>query len=198
MKPTKRQSQRATGSIWRRPSGCGRSSAVSSGIPRASGPVGHSSTLNADFTPGAYEYDFEYRYAGYRWDYETHLLQVRNRWYHPKLGRWVSRDPIGYAGGTWNLYEYVAGGPLVAIDPFGLKSVKELPSAPEGLKDLGIYNFLDEPLLKMFDKSDYQYVGFGGEERMQDVLTYVKQTESGTVFTLEGSLEVTGRLRHNR
>jgi hypothetical protein len=30
---------------------------------------GHSSTLNADFTPGAYEYDFEYRYAGYRWDY---------------------------------------------------------------------------------------------------------------------------------
>jgi RHS repeat-associated protein len=80
---------------------------------------GHSSTLEADFTPGAYEYDFEYRYAGYRWDYETHLLQVRNRWYHPRLGRWVSRDPIGYDGGTLNLYEYVGGRPITHSDPSG-------------------------------------------------------------------------------
>jgi RHS repeat-associated protein len=81
---------------------------------------GHSTTLEADFTPGAYEYDFEYRYAGYRWDYETHLLQVRNRWYHPRLGRWLSRDPFGYAGGTLNLYEYVQGQPVNSFDPMGL------------------------------------------------------------------------------
>jgi RHS repeat-associated protein len=82
---------------------------------------GHSTTLEADYTPGAYEYDFEYRYAGYRWDYETYLLHVRNRWYHPRLCRWLSRDPIGYDGGSWNLYEYVRGAPLVAVDPFGLR-----------------------------------------------------------------------------
>jgi RHS repeat-associated protein len=63
---------------------------------------GYSTTLEADYTPGAYEYDFEYRYAGYRWDYETYLLQVRHRWYHPRLGRWVSRDPIGYDAGPLN------------------------------------------------------------------------------------------------
>jgi RHS repeat-associated protein len=80
---------------------------------------GHSTTLEADYTPGAYEYDFEYRYAGYRWDYETHLLQVRNRWYHPRLCRWLSRDPIGYVDGM-SLYAYVRGQPISANDPSGL------------------------------------------------------------------------------
>jgi RHS repeat-associated protein len=87
---------------------------------------GHSSTLNADFTPGAYEYDFEYRYAGYRWDYETHLLQVRNRWYHPRLGRWLSRDPIGYVDGM-SLYEYVSGMPISLLDSFGRASFPPYP-----------------------------------------------------------------------
>jgi RHS repeat-associated protein len=82
---------------------------------------GHSITLNADYSLGAYEYDFEYRYAGYRWDYETYLLQVRNRWYHPRLGRWVSRDPIGYRGGI-NLYGYVSANPIARADNSGLTS----------------------------------------------------------------------------
>jgi RHS repeat-associated protein len=81
---------------------------------------GHSITLETDYSPGAYEYDFEYRYAGYRWDYETYLLQVRNRWYHPRLGRWVSRDPIGYAAGDANLYRYVGNSPVTWSDPLGL------------------------------------------------------------------------------
>jgi RHS repeat-associated protein len=91
---------------------------------------GHSTTLEADYSPGAYEYDFEYRYAGYRWDYETQLLQVRNRWYHPRLGRWVSRDPIGYDGGSWNLYEYVGGGPLKRVDSLGLQLEELLRTLP--------------------------------------------------------------------
>jgi RHS repeat-associated protein len=83
---------------------------------------GYSTTLEADYSPGAYEYDFEYRYAGYRWDYETHLLQVRNRWYHPRLGRWVSRDPVGYEDGM-SLYEYVNGQPIDTTDPMGTLTV---------------------------------------------------------------------------
>jgi len=42
-----------------------------------------------------------------------------NRFYHPPLGRWVSRDPIGYEGGV-NLYEYVGGMPCNSLDPYGL------------------------------------------------------------------------------
>jgi uncharacterized protein RhaS with RHS repeats len=35
--------------------------------------------------------------------------------------RWISRDPIGEAGGV-NLYQYVNGNPLSRIDPYGLAS----------------------------------------------------------------------------
>jgi hypothetical protein len=31
-----------------------------------------------------------------------------------------SRDPVGYQGSPWNLYEYVGGRPLVGMDPMGL------------------------------------------------------------------------------
>ncbi len=57
-------------------------------------------------------------YCGYRFDPETELYYVRARTYNPTLGRWIQRDPIGYAGGV-NLYEYVGGQPAVAMDPRG-------------------------------------------------------------------------------
>ncbi len=57
-------------------------------------------------------------YCGYRFDPETELYYVRNRTYSPVLGRWLQRDPIGYAGGI-NLYEYVGGRAVAAADPEG-------------------------------------------------------------------------------
>jgi RHS repeat-associated protein len=54
--------------------------------------------------------------CGYRYDAETDNYYVRNRYYSPILGRWLTRDPIGYQGGK-NLYEYCGGRPVTAIDP---------------------------------------------------------------------------------
>jgi len=45
---------------------------------------------------------------------------ARHRWYDPELGRWVSRDPIGYGGGDPNLYGYVGGTVTGMVDPIGL------------------------------------------------------------------------------
>ena len=42
-----------------------------------------------------------------------------NRWYDPAVGRWLSQDPIGFAGGDENLYRYAADSPLEAVDPSG-------------------------------------------------------------------------------
>ena len=58
-------------------------------------------------------------YCGYRYDQETSFYYVRNRNYSPTLGRWLQRDPIGYSAGI-NLYEYVGGRPVVAVDPMGM------------------------------------------------------------------------------
>ncbi|MCX5653107.1 MAG: RHS repeat-associated core domain-containing protein [Planctomycetota bacterium] len=69
----------------------------------------------------------EILYCGYRWDPETGMYHVRNREYHPTMGRWVARDRHGYINGM-NLYEYAVSSPADVFDSFGLESnVKWVP-----------------------------------------------------------------------
>ena len=46
-------------------------------------------------------------------------VYLRNRWYDPQTGRFLSQDPIGLAGGV-NLYAYAGNNPVAYSDPFGL------------------------------------------------------------------------------
>jgi RHS repeat-associated protein len=57
-------------------------------------------------------------YTGRERDPETGLQLNRHRYYHPTLGRWLTRDPIKYEGGP-NLYGYVNGQPTAFVDPSG-------------------------------------------------------------------------------
>ncbi|MEO5912603.1 MAG: RHS repeat-associated core domain-containing protein [Luteolibacter sp.] len=52
------------------------------------------------------------------------ILLTLFRVYDPQLGRWLSADPIGEEGGM-NLYAYVGGDPLNAVDHLGLASWKD-------------------------------------------------------------------------
>ena len=56
--------------------------------------------------------------AGYYTDTETGLLLCTHRFYDPSNGRWLTRDPMGYAGGV-NLYGYVGNDPGNEDDPDG-------------------------------------------------------------------------------
>src|SRR5439155_5125780 len=47
----------------------------------------------------------------------------RARYYHPTFGRFVSEDPLDWAGGDANLYAYAFNNPLGWIDPLGLLSM---------------------------------------------------------------------------
>ncbi|MDZ7618800.1 MAG: RHS repeat-associated core domain-containing protein, partial [Patescibacteria group bacterium] len=76
---------------------------------------------NASFTPiPATAFAWPYTYTGRRLDEETGLMYYRNRMYHAELGRFVSRDPVGYAGSHPNLFAYVLNMPPNRNDPSGL------------------------------------------------------------------------------
>jgi len=60
-----------------------------------------------------------YLFAGQRYDPETGLYYMRARHYHPGIGRFLQRDPIGFADDV-NLYRYVGNNPVNFVDPFGL------------------------------------------------------------------------------
>lgn len=62
-----------------------------------------------------------YRYTGREFDAETGLQYNRARYYDSAVGRFISEDPIGFAGGDANVYRYVANSPVANTDPFGLE-----------------------------------------------------------------------------
>jgi RHS repeat-associated protein len=68
-------------------------------------------------------YGWETLFADYRWDNESGFYQVRNRYLHSTLGRWLSRDPVEYGDGT-NLYAYCKNRANNSVDPIGLSSTK--------------------------------------------------------------------------
>jgi RHS repeat-associated protein len=59
-------------------------------------------------------------YTGRRLDTETGLYYFRARYQDPVLGRFLSRDPIGFEDGE-NLFQYVRSNPTCYIDPDGTK-----------------------------------------------------------------------------
>jgi RHS repeat-associated protein len=59
-------------------------------------------------------------FTGVFFDISTSLNYHRARWLDLPTGRWMSEDPIGFAGGDQNLQRYVGNSPTIFIDPTGL------------------------------------------------------------------------------
>ena len=88
-----------------------------------------------------------FTYQGQYYDPETELCYNRFRYYSPDTGTYISQDPIGLAGGTTNLYQYVwdtnsvvdrlglSGSPIVVIG----EGQKGVDAATKALREAG-YN----------------------------------------------------------
>ncbi|MBE7502108.1 MAG: hypothetical protein HS113_17790 [Verrucomicrobiales bacterium] len=57
--------------------------------------------------------------TGRELDAEVELMHYRARYYDAVLGRFLSIDPIGFAGMDYNLYRYAANQPITSTDPSG-------------------------------------------------------------------------------
>jgi RHS repeat-associated protein len=62
------------------------------------------------------------KYTG-RDDDETGLYYYRARYYDPRIGRFISEDPMGYGAGDVNFYAYVSNNPVNGNDPSGMIDV---------------------------------------------------------------------------
>lgn len=51
------------------------------------------------------------------------MVRFGERTYDPFIGRFLSRDPLGLAGGQLNLYQYANGDPVNQTDPSGLRGI---------------------------------------------------------------------------
>ncbi len=75
-----------------------------------------------------------FRMAGREYDQMTKLYYMRARYYDPEVGRFLSEDPIGIAGGL-NLYAYANNDPVNRRDPFGLcDDLQDLKKEGQGNK----------------------------------------------------------------
>jgi RHS repeat-associated protein len=63
-------------------------------------------------------------FTGREWEAEAGLYYYRARNYGPRVGRFISEDPIGFQAGV-NFYAYVDNDPVNWTDPLGLESGAE-------------------------------------------------------------------------
>jgi len=74
---------------------------------------------NIKCTPFPHWIKQPYTFTGREFDSDTGLYYYRARYYDPKVGRFVTRDPIGFKGGI-NQYAYAGNNPVNWTDPTGL------------------------------------------------------------------------------
>jgi RHS repeat-associated protein len=75
-----------------------------------------------------------YTYTGRQLDTHTGLYYYRARFFSAQLGRFLSRDPVGYSSGL-NLKAYAKDNPIVLIDPTGESPESDAQDCYDGCED---------------------------------------------------------------
>jgi RHS repeat-associated protein len=102
------------------------------GSVRAATDASGNVCFDADYYPYGQENDYntscepEFRFAGMEYDSETGNYYDHARYYNPRLGRFMSPDPMSVSGfsnpdnpQSWNGYAYTLNNPETLVDPSG-------------------------------------------------------------------------------
>lgn len=126
------------------------------------------------------------RFQGQQEDEETGLHYNRHRYYDPGSGRFVSKDPIGLAGGI-NVYQYVPN-PIVWIDPLGLSaaccckgSYSGAKQASQYLKGAGVPRARRKEIMESFEVETIKMRNAGATNTVFATMTRAKRTPRGDI-----------------
>lgn len=144
-----------------------------------------------------------WRFSGKRYEEEIGLVFFGRRYYDPEIGRWLTRDPLGYVDGL-NDYLFVRNNPESLIDAEGLFSLQAVwrgfsNAALEYFRNVGstassVVDLIQRDLHVFTDIGDTaMYIGqqLLGPRIWEVIGFYTAEPESG-VF---GNHEVDPRLR---
>jgi RHS repeat-associated protein len=124
-----------------------------------------------------------YGFTGREYDNATGLTYYRNRWYDAQHGRFMSEDPIGFAGGS-NFYSYVGNNPVKFTDPSGLSKIIRVLRAIGGALVEG----------RQVTMREAQQIRRQGGNVISDQQRIARQIEEGA---FKNNRDVGGQLRHD-
>jgi RHS repeat-associated protein len=102
------------------------------GLADSTGAVTASNSYDSFGNPSNTSFPSRYQFTGREFDPTAKLQFSRARFYDPNLGRFISEDPIGFAGGDVNHYAYVWNNPQRYSDPYGLFPGPGYGNIPQG------------------------------------------------------------------
>ncbi len=148
--------------------------------------------------------DQPFTFTGREKDEETGLYYYRARYYDPQVGRFISKDPIGFASGNSVLYGFVGNNPVNFVDPTGLAGCTigfEASGAVSGFGGvIGLYaNFSHDPTQAWYSgwSSSVTFTAGGGAAASVYGLTggvYLGGNNTSNVSELNGPFLNGGRL----